>query len=199
MTPNGFGLTRLSLILGFGVLILVVYLNLSASALQTFLLHVKKDPWGMSHLFLAVYVVMTLLLFPCMLLQVITGAVYGLKYGMLMSWIGTSIGQTIAFLLGRHLFRAPVKSYLTSTWPTFPAIDAAIRHDAWRLVCLLRLSPVIPYNVLNWALALTPVSFLIFTTASCLASLPWTCLFVYVGTFSKDMVSLARGKIRWGS
>ena len=52
------------------------------------------------------------------------------------------------------------QGYLHSTWPTFPAIDHAIKKEGWKLVCLLRLSPVLPYNVLNYALAITPVPFL---------------------------------------
>ena len=184
-------------------------------------------------------------------MQVISGALYGLWSGLWISWLATSVGQSLAFLLGRwvlrldsgwsglalgqegcrgsvrvvlydevrerrkcrdkvlhsssladvgmvekpalashiirfltprlgsgslnspagpppsslgpprYLFRAPVKAYLHSTWPSFPVIDAAIKQSGWKLVCLLRLSPVLPYNVLNYALAITPVSFLV--------------------------------------
>jgi hypothetical protein len=66
--------------------------------------------------------------------QVATGALYGFWMGLLVSWIGTSAGQCLAFLLGRYLFRPTVKTYLHNTWPTFPAIDTAIKKEGWKLV-----------------------------------------------------------------
>jgi uncharacterized membrane protein YdjX (TVP38/TMEM64 family) len=56
-----------------------------------------------------------------------------------------------------------------------------------------------PYNILNYALALTPVSFLVYTVASGIATIPWTCLYVYMGTLSNDLIDLAHGKIRYFS
>jgi uncharacterized membrane protein YdjX (TVP38/TMEM64 family) len=57
---------------------------------------------------------------------------------------------------------------------------------------LLRLSPVLPYNILNYALAITPVSFWVFTIASAVATVPWTALYVYLGTFSNNLMELAQ-------
>ncbi len=48
-------------------------------------------------------------------------------------------------------------------------------------MCLLRLSPILPYNILNYAAALTPISFLAYTLSSALAIIPWTVLYVYLG------------------
>lgn len=193
---SSFGVTRLCLLLSILLLSGLSYLYVDTGKLQAFLLMVQNDPAGTAPVFLVVYAASVVLLFPCMIMQVISGAVYGFWLGLLMSWVATSVGQSLAFLLGRYLFRAPVKAYLHSTWPSFPTIDAAIKQEGWKLVCLLRLSPVLPYNILNYALALTPVSFMVFSTASALATVPWTCLYVYIGTFSTDLMALARGKIR---
>lgn len=57
-------------------------------------------------------------------------------------------------------------------------------------VCLLRLSPVLPYNILNYALAITPVPFWVFTCASTFATVPWTALYVYLGTLSTNLMDL---------
>ncbi len=57
---------------------------------------------------------------------------------------------------------------------------------------LLRLSPVLPYNVLNYALAITPVSFWVYSLTSALATVPWTALYVYLGTFSNNLMDLAK-------
>lgn len=196
---SSFGMTRMCLLLTFLLLSGLSYLYVDTGKLQMFLLIVQSDPWGTAHVFLAVYALSVVLLFPCMIMQVISGALYGFWMGLLVSWLATSIGQSLAFLLGRYLFRAPVKAYLHQTWPSFPTIDAAIKQEGCKLVCLLRLSPVLPYNILNYALALTPVSFLVFSAASAVATIPWTCLYVYIGTFSTDVMALARGKISYDS
>jgi uncharacterized membrane protein YdjX (TVP38/TMEM64 family) len=159
-------------------------------------MQVQADPYGYLHTFLLVYTLSVVLLFPCMILQVMSGALYGFWMGMVVSWLATSAGQSLAFLLGRYLFRPTVKQYLHSTWPSFPAIDAAIKKEGFKLVCLLRLSPVLPYNILNFALAVTPVSFLVFSAASAFATIPWTALYVYLGTFSTDLMELTQVRPR---
>jgi uncharacterized membrane protein YdjX (TVP38/TMEM64 family) len=191
-----FGMTRLCLLVTVIMASLFTYLYVDTSTLGRFLLMIQNDPSGTVHVYLTFYTLSVVLLFPCMIMQVISGALYGFWIGLLVSWVATSLGQSLAFLLGRYLFRAPVKSYLHQTWPNFPTIDAAMKQEGWKLVCLLRLSPVLPYNILNYALALTPVSFWVFTWSSALATVPWTALYVYVGTFSTDLMDLARGKIK---
>lgn len=153
---------------------------------------VKDDPYGTLPVFFFAYALSVVLLFPCMIMQVISGALYGFWMGFMVSWGATSLGQCLAFLLGRYLFRPTVKAYLHSTWPTFPTIDSAIKKEGWKLVCLLRLSPVLPYNVLNYALAITPVHFWVFSAASALATIPWTALYVYLGTLSNNLMDLAQ-------
>ncbi len=139
---SGFGVTRFCTLITFAVAAVCTYVYLDTHTLQAFLLMVQSDPWGTVHVFMLFYTSAVVLLFPCMILQVISGALYGFWFGFWVSWLATSAGQSLAFVLGRYLFRAPVKSYLHSTWPTFPIIDAAIKKGGWKLVCLLRLSPV---------------------------------------------------------
>jgi uncharacterized membrane protein YdjX (TVP38/TMEM64 family) len=160
-------------------------------------MQVQHDPFGYLSAFLVMYTLSVVVLFPCMILQVISGALYGFWGGMAVSWTSTSLGQSLAFLLGRYLFRPTVKSYLHARWPTFPTIDAAIKKEGWKLVCLLRLSPVLPYNVLNYALAITPVNFWVFSAASAVATIPWTALYVYLGTSSTDLMELTQASVCW--
>ena len=56
--------------------------------------------------------------------------------------------QVLAFLLGRYLLRDLVASYLEARVPRFRAMDAGIEEDGWKLVLLLRLSPVLPHNLM---------------------------------------------------
>ncbi|KAG2438514.1 hypothetical protein HXX76_005065 [Chlamydomonas incerta] len=157
---------------------------------------IKENPLGSLHLFVLFHIFAVVLLFPVMLLQAITGALYGLYAGLVVSWLASVVGQALAFLLGRYLFRASVKSYLLQRVPNFPQIEAAIKKEGWKLMCLLRLSPILPYNILNYAAALTPISFLAYTLSSAVAIIPWTCLYVYLGTLSTHVLAeLARGKL----
>jgi hypothetical protein len=61
------------------------------------------------------------------------------------------VGETVSFLLGRFLLRTWVAE-LTSDWPMWLALNAALREDGWKLVALLRLSPAIPFSIINYAL-----------------------------------------------
>lgn len=185
------------------LLALVVFVGLSLLSykyvhngqLAAFVLRIQENPVGSLHLFIAFHILAVVLLFPAMLLQAITGALYGLYVGLALSWFASSVGQALAFLLGRYLFRASVKAYLLQRVPNFPQIEMAIKKEGWKLMCLLRLSPILPYNILNYAAALTPISFLAYTLSSALAIIPWTVLYVYLGTLSTSVVAeLARGK-----
>lgn len=61
------------------------------------------------------------------------------------------VGETVSFLLGRFLLRKWVAE-LTADWPMWAALNAALREDGWKLVLLLRMSPAIPFSVINYAL-----------------------------------------------
>jgi hypothetical protein len=64
-------------------------------------------------------------------LQCLAGALYGLYAGLALSWLASSLGQALAFLLGRYLFRATVKAYLLQRVPNFPQIvSSALRSSA---------------------------------------------------------------------
>jgi hypothetical protein len=68
------------------------------------------------------------------------------------------LGETVSFLLGRFLLRKWVAE-LTSDWPMWAALNAALMEDGWKLVLLLRMSPAIPFSIINYALgsSLLPV------------------------------------------
>ena len=182
------------LLLGLAAL---TYKHAKNGDLDRFVLQVQKDPYGTLHLFVAFHIFSVVVLFPVMLMQVLSGALYGFYMGLLITWVSSCAGQCLAFLLGRYLLRRSVKSYLLQRVPNFPQIEAAVKKEGWKLMCLLRLSPILPYNILNYAAALTPISFLSFSLSSGIAVIPWTCLYTYLGTFSTSVVDLVRGKVNY--
>lgn len=66
----------------------------------------------------------------------------------------------------RYMLRGMVVAYLSSRFPKWTAVDAALSNEGWKLITLLRLSPVVPWNVLNYALSVTGAQ-------RCLPSVYW--------------------------
>ena len=142
-------------------------------------------------LFGAVYVVATVLLVPGSVLTLVAGALFGLWRGTLIVLIAASVGATAAFLIARYVARARVAERVARD-SRFAAIDRAIGASGLKIVVLLRLSPVVPFNLLNYALGITSVRLRDFLVA-CFAMLPGTLLYVYYGRVVGDVAALAAG------
>jgi len=121
---------------------------LDAQQLQMLIESLKGAPLASMLVFTVLFAAAVVLLVPGMLLSIGSGAAFGLVAGSVVAWLGTVLGQGGAFLLGRYLLRDVVVGYLEKRVPHFKALDAGISEDGWRLVLLLRLSPVLPYNLM---------------------------------------------------
>src|SRR5690348_4430196 len=105
-------------------------------------------------LFILLYVIAMVALIPAAWLTVAGGAVFGTLPAVAYGLVGAVLGSTAAFLLGRHAARSVVQKHLASM-PRVEAIVEAVSGQGRRIVFLLRLSPIAPFNVLNYALGLT--------------------------------------------
>ncbi len=141
--------------------------------------------------FVAAYAVATVALLPGSALTLAGGALFGLLRGTVYVFAGATLGASAAFLIARHLARGVVEGRLAAN-PRFAAIDRAIAREGRKIVFLLRLSPVFPFNLLNYALGLTRVRFVDYLLAS-LGMLPGTVLYVYTGKALGDVVAVAAG------
>lgn len=142
-------------------------------------------------LFVGGYALATVAFVPGSLLTLAAGAVFGIPRGTLLVFVGATIGETVAFLISRHLARDAVSRRLRRD-ARFTAIDDAIAAQGRRIVLLLRLSPVIPFNLLNYALGLTRISLRDYVIAS-VGILPGTLLYVYTGKVAGDIAAIATG------
>ncbi|EIE18549.1 hypothetical protein COCSUDRAFT_68258 [Coccomyxa subellipsoidea C-169] len=133
-------------------------------------------------------------LFPGAIFAMAGGAIFGIGYGSLLVWIATSLGQTLAFIVGRYMLRGMVVAYLSSRFPKWAAVDAALSNEGWKLITLLRLSPIVPWNVLNYALSVTGVGLLPYALSSSVAIVPWSITFVYFGSMAKNMADILEGR-----
>jgi uncharacterized membrane protein YdjX (TVP38/TMEM64 family) len=128
---------------------------------------------------------------PGSLLTLAAGAIFGLGKGTALVLIAATLGASAAFLVSRYLARDLVERRLAGN-PRFAAIDRAIGTQGRKIVLLLRLSPVFPFNLLNYALGLTRVRFADYFVAS-IGMLPGTLLYVYYGKVAGDVARLAGG------
>jgi uncharacterized membrane protein YdjX (TVP38/TMEM64 family) len=145
----------------------------------------------------AVYILATVLFVPGSLITLGAGFVFGVVLGTITASVGSTLGASAAFLLGRTLARSWVQEKIARS-PRFRALDEAVRRRGFLIVLLVRLSPVFPYNVVNYALALTQVSFRAYMLASWIGMLPATVLYVYLGSTLKNLADLASGKMEGG-
>ncbi len=141
--------------------------------------------------FMLGYIVATVAFVPGSLLTLTAGAIFGLAQGTLWVFISATIGACAAFLVSRYLARQMVEKKLRDN-ERFAAIDRAIGKQGLRIVLLLRLSPAFPFNLMNYAMGLTRVSFRDYAFAS-FGMLPGTLLYVYYGKLVGDVAALAAG------
>ncbi|KAL8240075.1 hypothetical protein R6Q59_013430 [Mikania micrantha] len=170
--------------------------------LKNFLLWVEEDlgPWGPLALAVA-YIPLTILAVPASILTLGGGYLFGLPMGFLADSIGAVIGATAAFILGRTIGRSYVISKL-GDYPQFRAVAIAIQKSGFKIVLLLRLVPLLPFNMMNYLLSVTPISIWEYSLASWLGMMPITFALVYVGTTLKDLADVTHGwsqfsKTRW--
>lgn len=141
--------------------------------------------------FVALYAVATVAFIPGSLLTLLAGAVFGLARGTLYVFVGAVAGSIGAFLVSRYLARRVIETKLAGN-ARFTSIDRAVGENGLRIVALLRLTPVIPFNLLNYALGLTRVRLADYALAS-FAMLPGTFLYVYYGKVAGDVAAIAGG------
>ena len=142
--------------------------------------------------FIVVYALATVLLAPGSILTIGAGFAFGLWKGFLAAWTGAILGASLAFLVARFVARDKIES-IAKRNEKFRKIDSAIGQQGAKLVFLLRLSPVIPFNLSNYFYGLTGVKFWPYVFASWSGMIPGTFLYVYIGTASKLAVSAAAG------
>jgi uncharacterized membrane protein YdjX (TVP38/TMEM64 family) len=144
-------------------------------------------------LFIILYILGAILFVPGSVLTIGAGVLFGLLWGSIYVSIGATIGATAAFLIGRYLARDWVRRQLEGN-RKFAAIDQAVGREGWKIVLLTRLSPVFPFNLLNYAFGLTAVTLRDYALATWVGIMPGTVLYVYLGSLGGNLA--ASGKSR---
>jgi uncharacterized membrane protein YdjX (TVP38/TMEM64 family) len=152
---------------------------------------VESLGWWAPAAFIVAYALATVAFVPGSLLTLAAGAIFGVIHGTVIVFVAASTGAALAFGVSRHLARAAIERRLAGN-ERFAAVDRAVARDGRKIMLLLRLSPVFPFNLLNYALGLTRVGFGDYLIA-CIGMLPGTLLYVYYGALAGEVAALAGG------
>jgi uncharacterized membrane protein YdjX (TVP38/TMEM64 family) len=138
--------------------------------------------------FIVLYIIATVAFLPGSILTLGAGVVFGVVWGSLYVFIGATIGATAAFLVGRYLARGWVAKKIAGN-QKFRAIDEAVGREGLKIVLLTRLSPIFPFNLLNYAYGVTGVSLKDYVLAS-IGMIPGTIMYVYIGSLAGSIAMI---------
>jgi len=139
-------------------------------------------------LYMLIYIVFKILMMPATIMT-LAGAytfasIFGPCKGFFICWIlvliSATIGSIIAFCNGRYFFRALIRKHLIKKVIIFDALDKGLSKNGFKMIMLLRMNPVIPYNVLNYAMSVASISLKDFSYG-CVGMLPLSAMWVYIG------------------
>jgi uncharacterized membrane protein YdjX (TVP38/TMEM64 family) len=150
----------------------------------------QVGPWA-PVLFTLIYIVAAVTLAPAFFLTVAAGAMFGVWRGSAIVFIAASLGASVVYALGSRLAKLAWMQRVTRD-PRVAAVQAAIRGESLRIMFLLRLSPLVPYNILNYALALSGVRYVDFLIAL-IGMIPAIIMYTYYGKVVGDVAALAAG------
>jgi uncharacterized membrane protein YdjX (TVP38/TMEM64 family) len=140
-------------------------------------------------IFAVAYFFAVVALAPAGLLSVAAGLLFG-AWGFPIVVAAATAGAVLAFLIGRYLAREKVKRAVRKR-PVLEAIDQAVREEGWKIVVLLRLTPLVPFNIQNYALGVTDVRLMPYALGTFFGIMPGTALYVYLGAIGE---AAARGE-----
>ena len=174
------------------VVIILGQLFVTGNSVESFNLWIEGlGNWGY-FAFFGMYVLSTILFLPGSVLTLAAGFSFGIVAGSLVASLSATVGAFLAFLIARYLVRDTVLKKLSGN-VKFAAVDSAIGREGGKIVLLLRLNPISPFNSLNYLLGLTSIRFWSYLLASWIGMIPGTILYIYLGVVGKAGMEAASG------
>ena len=153
---------------------------------------IQENPNVSWLVFLGVYILATVLLLPGSLLTIGGGWLFGFVEGLVVVSLSSTLAASCSFLIGRYLARAWVEGKISED-ARYRSLDRAIGERGFFVVLLTRLSPLFPYNLLNYAWGVSSVRLSRYVLASWMGMIPGTLLYVYLGAAASDVSQLFSG------
>ena len=130
--------------------------------------------------FVALYTLVTVVLGPAWALTLVAGLAYG-WWGIPLVLGSATLAACVAFLVGRHLARERVRKLVAGN-DKLAALNRAVDEEGWKVVGLMRLSPVFPFGLQNYLFAVTGIGLAPYALATLVGIVPGTSLYVYIGS-----------------
>lgn len=146
--------------------------------------------------FILIYIVSTVMMLPGSPLTFTAGALFGFWKGLIFVSIGSTLGASCAFMVSRYLIRKGIEKRVLKN-KKFQSIDNEIDKQGWKIVILARLSPIIPFFLLNYALGITKIRFIHFIFASWVGMIPGTTVYVLMGTMGGAFINGKKSSFEW--
>jgi uncharacterized membrane protein YdjX (TVP38/TMEM64 family) len=146
-------------------------------------------------LFMLIYILATVLFLPGSVLTLAGGALFGPVFGTFYNLTGATIGATLAFLIARYLASEWVEQ---KTGGRLKQLKEGIESEGWRFVAFVRLVPLFPFNLLNYALGLTRIKLWHYVIASYICMLPGAIAYTYLGYAGREAIAGSEGLIQKG-
>lgn len=177
-------------------IVLYVTRVLFKDILFSFLAYIRGlGTWG-SLILCVVYAVCTVLFIPVTVLNLAAGFCFGVFMGFASVSVGGIMGASIAFLAGRHCLRGWVRRTIDGDRTNFNMVDTMLRRgesNTFRIICLSRLPPCLPFPCVNYSYALTEVPFWTYFWATWLGLMPGTFAYVYMGSALRNLSEVFMG------
>jgi len=133
-----------------------------------------------------VYTIAEILAIPAIPLTASAGYLFGVRDGTAVVLVSATIAAAVSFLIGRTFLRTYVEKALES-YPDFKKIDKAIGEEGFKLMLLLRLSPIFPFALSNYLYGVTSIKFWPFLFGTLLGFTPGTIAYVFTGEIGKSL------------
>ncbi len=182
----------LGLIVGIVLAVLLVRDRLTIAAIEH---AIGRLGWWAPVLYGLLWLVVPVLCLPGAPLGLAAGALFGPIWGSLYTLVSSTAGATLAFLVARHLAGEWV---VQRTSGRLGRLVQGVEADGWRFVAFVRLVPLLPFNLLNYALGLTRISLRTYVIATFLGMLPGTVAYVYLGYTGREALAGGSGLVSKG-
>ncbi|MBE9515633.1 MAG: TVP38/TMEM64 family protein, partial [Proteobacteria bacterium] len=181
----------LLLSIAIGIAAVISYRDqLDVSALQSW---IEQAGAAAPLMFMLIYVIGTILFFPGSVLTLLGGALFGPVAGTFYNLTAATIGAMLSFLIARFL----ASDWVTSkTGGRLKQLINGVENEGWRFVAFVRLVPLFPFNLLNYALGLTRISFMQYSVATYIFMLPGAIAYTYLGYIGREAATGGEGLIQ---
>ncbi|HSG10892.1 MAG: TVP38/TMEM64 family protein [Gammaproteobacteria bacterium] len=185
-----------------GVILLVLLAGIAAAvvlrehfSVELLTESVGQLGWLAPLVFIAGYAIATVFFFPGLLFTLAGGVLFGPFYGTLYNLTGATLGATLAFLLARYLAYDWVAQ---RTGKRLRQLVEGVENEGWRFVAFVRLVPLFPFNLLNYALGLTKIPLAHYVITSLLFMAPGGAAYTYLGYAGRELAGGGEDVIRKG-